>query len=256
LHGTIITSARYKYLSEDKREKVAAFIIRWIRGASEQPFGYFKFAGALLVVVLIPVCVAYMISSDPARLHEEGGVIETLSVIFWVAAALLYVMALFRLFNRLDRLVFKWFCLICSLAAARELDVQILLRPKHFGRYGVYDRFDWFFSNKFGQGITLKLIWGAIFLALLVALLAPLFILRKPIQRLIREGDTAAGLLLFSIVALAIGFIADDTLRGTHFMSLMLRQAIEETAEIFGAIFFLASISCLLWKPPSQRISV
>jgi len=231
-----------------------ALIMHWIQDASEQPLGYFRLAGALSALVLTPVCMAYMISSDPARLYAEGGVIETLSVIFWVAALLLCVLALFRLRDRLDRLVFKWFCLICSLAAARELDAQVLLNPKHFGQYGVHYRVDWFFSNKFKVSIALKLIWGAIFLSALTALLAPLFILRKPILHLIRKGDTAVGLFLFGIIALAIGFTFDDILRGTRFMSLNLREAIEEPAEMLGAIFFFAGISCLLWKPASQRV--
>jgi hypothetical protein len=97
-----------------------------------------------------------------------------------------------------------------------------------------------------------KLIWGAIFIVALAFLFVPLFIWRKLIMRLIRTGDTAIGLFHLGILALAIGFICDDILRGTHFISVNSRTAIEETSEMLGAIFFFAGISCLLWKPSSQ----
>ena len=233
-----------------------AFIIHWIRDACERPFGYLRGGVGLLALVLTPVCMAYMISSDPARLNAEDGVIETLSVVFWAMALLMCLWGLFHYSDRLDRLVFRWFSLLCSLAAARELDAQVLLNPRYFGRYGVHYRIDWFFSNKFHVSILLKLIWGAIFLAAIAFLLAPLFILRKPVLHLIRKGDTATGLFLIGVIGLAIGFICDDTLRGTHFISYNLRDAIEETAEMLGAIFFFAGVSCLLWKPASERIRV
>ena len=228
--------------------------MHWIQDACEQPFGYLRIAVGLLAAVLMPVCVAYMISSHPAELNAEGGVIETLSVVFWAMALLVCIWGLFRCSDSLDRMIFRWFSLLCSLAGARELDAQVLLNPKHFGRYGVHYRIDWFISNKFHVSILLKLIWGAIFLSAIAVLLAPLFILRKPILHLIRKGDTTTGLFLIGVIGLAIGFICDDTLRGTHFINYNLRDAIEETAEMLGATFFFAGIVCLLWKPASERI--
>ena len=231
-------------------------IIHWLQDAVESPFGYVRLAGVLLALVLIPLCGAQMaIGSAPAGLYSEGGVLETLSVIFWIGALLLCLLALFRWHDRVDQRIFKWLCLICFLSAARELDAHVLLNPIYFGQYGVRYRIDWFFSNKFEVSILLKLMWGAIFIVVLAFLFAPLFIWRKPMIRLIRNGDTAAGLFLFGITALAIGFIFDDILRGTHFMSGNLRRAIEETSEMLGAIFFFGGISCLLWKPPSQHFS-
>jgi hypothetical protein len=229
-------------------------ILHWLQDACERPFGYTRIAGVLSALVLILLAGAQMMSSAPARLYAESGVIEILSVIFWIGALLLCLWALFRWHDRIDQLIFIWLCLICCLAAARELDAQVLLNPKHFGQYGVHYRIDWFFSNKFKVSILLKLIWGGIFIVVLAFLFAPLFIWRKPIIRLIRNGDTAAGLFLLGIAALAIGFINDDILRGTHFMSVNLRHAIEETSEMLGAIFFLGGICCLLWTPPSQHL--
>ena len=228
--------------------------MHWIRDACERPFGYFRLAGALSALLLLPLCIAYAMSSEPARLHAEGGVIESLSVVCWVAAMLVCIVALFRYKNRLDRMIFAWISFICGLAAARELDAHVLLNPQYLGQYAVHYRFDWFFSNKFKVSILLKLVWAAIFLVPLTLLVAPLFILRKPIVQLIRNGDVATGLFLLGIINLAIGFVFDDTLRGTHFISLTLRQAIEENAEMLGAAFFLAGICCLLWKVPSQRL--
>ncbi len=216
----------------------------------------FQACGAVSALMMLPFCIAYAVSSDPARLHAEGGVIESLSVAYWLAAMLVCIVALFRYNNRLDRLVFKWFSLICGLAVVKELDAHVLLNPQYLGRFGVHYRFDWFFSNKFKVSVFLKLMWAAIFLLALTLLIAPLFVLRKPILRLIRNGDVAAGLFLLGIIGLAIGFVCDDILRGTHFISFTLRQAIEENAEMLGASFFLIGICCLLWKPTSQRIAM
>lgn len=229
-------------------------ILHWLQDACDRPFGYIRIASILFALAVTPSCGAYMMGSAPEGLYAEGGVVETLSLMLWMVTLLLCLRALFRWHDRLDHLIFKWFCLICGLAAARELDAQVLLNPMYLGQYGVRYRIDWFFSNKFEVSIFLKLIWGAIFIVALAFLLAPLVILRKTIMGLIRKGDTAAGLFLLGIIALAIGFICDDSLRGTHFMSLNLRKAIEETSEMLGALFSFGGISCLLWKPVSQRI--
>jgi hypothetical protein len=228
--------------------------IHWFRDICVQPFGYFRLAGAIAALFLIPLCLGHAIISDPTILYAEGGPIEWLSVVFWVYALLFCAVALFRYHNRLDRLIFKWLSFICALAAARELDAQVLLNPQYLGQFGVRYRTDWFFSNKFKVSILLKLIWAGIFLVPLTFLIAPLFILRKPILRLTRNGDVATGLFLLGILGLAIGFVCDDTLRKTHFMSVNLRQSIEETAEMLGALFFLTGICCLFWNPTSQRL--
>ncbi len=209
------------------------------------------------MLILIPVTAAH-ITLGPASesLYVEGGVIETLSVVFWVGGVLLCIWALFRQQTRVDRLMFKWFCVICTLAAARELDAQVLLNPENFGRYGVHYRIDWFFSNKFGVSIYLKLIWGTIFMAALASLSAPLVVRLKPIMRSMLNGDTAAGLFLLGIIAMAIGFTNDDILREVDFMRLDLRIAIEETSEMIGSIFFFTGICCLLWKSASQNTEV
>ena len=233
---------------------MTAFLVHWIRDTCERPFGYFRLAGILSTLYLFPLCIAYAMSSEPARLHAEGGVIESLSVVCWVAAILVSIVALFRYNNRLDRMLFAWIGFICGLAAARELDAHVLLNPQYLGQYAVHYRIDWFLSNKFKVSILLKLFWAAIFLGLLALLVAPLFILRKPILRLIRNGDLATGLLLLGTIGLAMGFVFDDILRETHFISLTLRQGIEENAEMLGAVFFLAGICCLSWKEPSQRL--
>jgi hypothetical protein len=230
------------------------FLVHWIRDTCERPFGYFRLAGVLSALYLLPLCIAYAISSEPARLHAEGGVIESLSVVCWVAAILVSIVSLFRYNNRLDRMLFAWIGFICGLAAARELDAHVLLNPQYLGQYGVHYRIDWFLSNKFKVSILLKLVWAGIFLGLLTLLSTPLFILRKPIFRLIRNGDVATGLLLLGTIGLAMGFVFDDILRGTHFISLTLRQGIEENAEMLGAVFFLTGICCLSWKEPSQRL--
>ena len=131
--------------------------------------------------------------------------------------------------------------------AARELDLHELLNPKYIGRFGVHYRVDWFLSNKYKVSILLKLMWAVIFPVPLTLLIAPLLILRKPILRLIRNGDVAVGLFLLGIVGLGIGFVCDDTLRGTHFIYISAsskHSKLDETFEILEVEEFVHEPAC------------
>jgi len=75
--------------------------ISWLRDTCEQPFGYFRLAGAFSALMLLPLCIAYAVVSDPARIHEEGGVVESLSVVYWLVAMLICIVGLFRYKNHL-----------------------------------------------------------------------------------------------------------------------------------------------------------
>jgi len=225
--------------------------MRWLHDTFEQPFGYFKIAGAVLASMLIPLWIACMLGPDPKKLHAEGGFIEWLSAGCWIAAMLICFLALLRHHGRQDRLVFWWFFLICALAAARELDAQVLLNPKFFGQFGVHYMIRWFLSPE--VNILLRLSWFSLFLLLGGLLVSPLIVLRKSIHRLIRSGDVAVGLFLLSAIGLATGFVFDDILRKTALVDGDVRQAIEEIAELLGAAYFLIALCSLLWKPPSER---
>ena len=83
---------------------------------------------------------------------------KVITRIVWALALLVCLWGVFRYSDRIDLMVFRWFCVLCGLAGARELDAQVLLNPKQFGRYGVHFRIDWFISNKFHVSIFLKLI--------------------------------------------------------------------------------------------------
>jgi hypothetical protein len=217
-------------------------------------FGYFKIAGIVLVFVLIPLCITHMISFKPSRLYAEGGPIEWLSFGFWMASILICFLALSRQYNRIDRLVFWWICLICFLAAARELDAQVLLNPKYLGQFGVHYKTRWFLSSE--VNIFLKLFWFSLFLMLGGIIIFPLIIQRKLIIRLIRNGDVAVGFFLLALIGLVTGFVFDDILRKTNFIDRDLRQSIEETAEMLGAAFFLIGTCSLSCKPFSERTKV
>ena len=141
--------------------------------------------------------------------------------------------------------------MICALAAARELDEQVLLNPQYLGQWGVHYKTRWFLSPE--VDIRLKLFWFSVFLMFGGILVSPLIILRKSILQLIRSGDVAIGLFLLSAIGLATGFVFDDTLRKTAFIEKDLRQAIEEIAELLGAAYFLIGLWSLLWKPPSEH---
>jgi hypothetical protein len=226
-------------------------IMGWVHDTFVQQFGYFKIAGVVLACVLILVWIAYVLSSSPTRLYAEDCIIEWLSFGCWIAAMLICFLALLRHDSRDDRLVFWWFFLICALAAARELDAQVLLNPKYLGQFGVHYRPNWFLLPE--VHILIRLFWFSLFLMLGGIIISPLIVLRKSILRLIRRGDVAAGLFLLSVIGLATGFVFDDTLRRTTFLDRDLRQAIEEIAELLGAAYFLLGTGSLLWKPLSER---
>ena len=230
---------------------MSIFTKQWVLKTLMQPFGYFKIAGAVLAGVLMPLSIAYVLSSAPARLHAEDGIIEWLSFGCWIPSALICILALVRHDSRDDRLMFRFFFLICVLAAARELDAQVLLNPRYLGRFGVHYKTRWFLSSE--VSIYLRLFWFTLFLVLGRIIFSPLIVLRKPLLRLIRSGDAAAGLFLLSAIALATGFVFDDTLRKTTLLDRDIRQAVEEIAELLGTIYFLIGISSLFSKPLSER---
>lgn len=227
-----------------------AIVIGWF----QSPFGYFKIAGLILVAVLILLSIAHMMSSKPSRLYAENGLIEWLSFVCWFLALLICFLALSRQYSRVDRLVFWWFCIIFFLAAARELDAQVLLNPKYFGQFGVHYKTRWFLSPE--VNIYLKLFWLSFFTVLGGMIIFPVITQRNLIARLIRKGDNAIGFFLLGIIGLAIGFIFDDTLRKATFLDADVRQAIEETAEFLGATCFLIGIGLLSRKPFSERTKI
>jgi hypothetical protein len=227
-------------------------IMHWVHNTLEQPFGYLRVAGLVIASVLISLCIAYMISPNPTRLHAEDGVIEWLSFVCWIVSILICFKALSRSNNRIDSLLFCWVCLICVLAAARELDAQVLLNPKYLGEFGVRYKTKWFLSSE--VSILLRLFWLSTFLTIGGIIIWPMVVMRKAILRMMRNGDAAAGFFLLSFIGSATGFVFDDILRNTTLFEIDLRQAIEETVELFGALFFLICIASLLWKPFSERI--
>lgn len=215
------------------------------------PFGYFKIAGAVLTGVLMPLSIAYVLSPDPAGLHAEGGIIEWLSFGCWIAAIVICCTALFRRGSRNERLAFWWCFMVSALAAARELDAQVLLNPEYLGPCGVHYMTRWFLSPE--ASIYLRLSWFFIFLVLGGILISPLIIKRTSLLRRIRSGDNTAGFFLLSIIGLATGFLFDDTLRKTAFLDTDVRQAIEEIAELLGVIFFLMGTGSLSGKTKAEH---
>jgi hypothetical protein len=215
------------------------------------PLGYLTLAAALSAAVVVPLALASALTSERARLYAEGGVVESLSAACWLLVLVLSPLAARRHAVRLDRLLFAWLIVFSVLAGARELDLHVLLNPSHLGELGVRYRITWFFARD--VNVLRRLVWSAVALLLATSLIAPLVALRRPMARLMREGDAAVGLLLLAVGCLAAGYVADDVLRGTQVVPLDLRQAWEETLELLGALFFVTSTGCLFFRPLSTR---
>jgi hypothetical protein len=227
-------------------------LVRRVIENSEHPFGYCKIAGIVLTFVLLFMSIAHLLSAKPSRLYSEGGLIEWLSFICWFMSMLICFLALSRQCKQIDRLVIWWICLLCFLAAARELDAQIFLNPKYLGQFGVHYKTRWFLSPE--VNFFLKLFWFMVFLTLGGFLFYPLIKLGRHIIRLIRNGDAATGFFLLGATGLITGFLFDDILRKTTFLDKDFRESVEEVAELLGAAFFFMGTGLLSWRPFSERI--
>ena len=110
-------------------------------------FRYLRWVAVVvgLVVVIIGFAALLLPTLDP--LTSEEGWLERMSVVFWSFSVLVALATLHRWSARPDRLVAGWTAMLALLADLRELDLHVLLNPKHLGSYGVRFRIDWWLNG-------------------------------------------------------------------------------------------------------------
>ncbi|MCL4743177.1 MAG: hypothetical protein KJZ54_13345 [Phycisphaerales bacterium] len=205
---------------------------------------------AALVVAL--QIVGYLVVPVPKEFHAEGGPLEMVQVALWIGAAVVACIAVVRRPSRRDALNAGWVALLAALAAARELDLHESLQTERLGGVVVRFRIDWWLDP--GVPIAPRIVWAAVFAALIVALVVPPLAVRPPILRLLRSGDAAAWLFFAAGGLLAAGYALDDLLgRGRIVEDIETLQGIEEACELLGAAAFAGSALHTALRPLSRR---
>jgi hypothetical protein len=216
-------------------------------------FRYVYWAAAVVAGITVLVAITAVLLPTGNSLHDEDGPLETLSILFWVTSLLISFGTACRPFGPASRFMAMWTGWIAVLAALRELDLHIRLNPKHLGSLGVRYRLDWWLSGEVNP--WLKLGWATLFLTAFLLLFYPPLKLRGVLMRLLRQGDPLVGLIVLSTVFLGGGFVIDDLLRPVQFVSLPVKQLVEETSELIGAVLFCFSM-ILQWRHPlAMRIT-
>ena len=182
------------------------------------------------------------------RLHQEQGVIERLSLLFWALSGLVAAWGAARATHRAVRLLAIWLGSLAVLAALREMDAHILVNPRYLGDLGVRFRLDWWTDGN--VRVWLKLGWTALFLGVALLTVYPPLKLRRSLWLQTRQGSPAIGLLVAAVGFLAMGFVIDDLLRPVRFINLDIKQLVEETSETIGAALYAVATVLLARRPP------
>ncbi|MHB1307206.1 MAG: hypothetical protein ACYDC1_24870 [Limisphaerales bacterium] len=181
------------------------------------------------------------------RLHQEQGVIERLSLLFWAFSGLVAAWGAARATHREARLLDVWLGSLAALAALREMDAHILMNPRYLGDLGVRFRLDWWTDGS--VSVWLKLGWTVLFLGVGLVTVYPPMKLRRWLWLQARQGNPAIGLLVAAVGFLAMGFVIDDLLRPIRFINLDIKQLVEETSETIGAALYAVATVLLIRRP-------
>lgn len=217
-----------------------------------RPFRYLAWSGAIGLIVALTITVVVVIVQKPDILTMEHGPLENMQVTLWLLSAFAAAAAYRRWTGHVDRLVAFWVALIGCLAALRAVKAHLLLTPDIIGRYGIHYRIDWLLDPQ--TSILLKVAYSCLFIVVIGAIFWPLLVMRSRFWRLTRSGDAGVGMLLVAAAGLALGYLADDLLRGSPLMSRAIRQLTHQSGEFLGALAFLAGALLLCKSPVSRRL--
>jgi hypothetical protein len=185
-----------------------------------------------LTVLIAGVIGALTPSVFPEDLFYEGGPIEELTLLMYVAGIVAVLLVPTRIVTRTDKLAT---CILLAAFAAREMDLHTVVFGTSILKARFYNR----------DGTPLQIVGALLILAPIFASIAWLAI-KHGTQwlRALRERQPAAITFLMFMIALVVAKLSDrapDTLAGWHILVSMtmrhIMQGIEESLEMFLPVF-------------------
>jgi hypothetical protein len=207
--------------------------------------------GALAAAVVAGSALWYALSFGWLNLFIEDGWIEMVQVLTWLAGACWALWRIPRVAPGRDRWLIFWHAVICSLAAARELDMQKYMNPDRFGELGVSFRIAWWLDP--AVPLALKIAWVVIGLLVAAALTVPLLRARPRLILLTLGRDLAVWLFGLGAFFLMLGYAADDLFGRGLLMSTKASEVLEESSELLGVALVVASTLVTGQSPLDER---
>lgn len=194
--------------------------------------------GALAIAIGISVALALSIGLFDTS--SEGGPMEWMQTIAWLAGAATALLAAAMLRDRDARALLSLLAAGALLVAARESDLHEKLNSDQFGYWGVHYRRDWWLSAD--TPLPPRIVWAIAGLLILVVggwlawrSAIAVFLRGSPLGRLVWPLAAAAGLMV-------AGYALDDLLRYRQGINLRQSQVCEETLETAAVLVYLAAI--------------
>ena len=198
---------------------------------------------------LIVAGLGYALLADPAEVHAEGMLIESMQEAIWLIAAGCGLLALPRQRSLRARAIVRLLGVLALVALAREFDLQEALNPEAMGSYGVHYRIDWWLSTE--SPVLPRILWAVVAVLLGWLVVTVLSLLRPDPVAALRTGDHSAWMLVAGFAFLFMGYFVDDQLRGV--VSGVYGKAWEEVSELIGAALYLGAVIARL-RPASFAV--
>jgi hypothetical protein len=194
----------------------------------------------------LSILVYGLVTGQLRMITAESGTLEIAQVVVWALAILSSIVIALAFNDRKTRWTTVLLGVFAVGAAAREFDTHIMLNPEVFGDLGVRYRIDWWLDSSVSW--ALKAAWAGVAVVVGSGLLSVAWLARG------RPNFTRARprLFILGLVFLGLGFVFDDLLRGK--VRLDVAQALEESVEMIGAVFYLAAVLApeTWWRIPAK----
>lgn len=169
----------------------------------------------------------------------------------WVLAAALGIVGVLRWHRPRERLFGAGLVLVCIAAGLRELDAHLWIGPRLIGDWGMHFRIDWWLSAS--APVLPRLLWlGGGIAAATVLVWAGLKVWPR-VLLLVWSRDRAWMLFVLAVVLLFCGYAMDDLVGRGQFVPKVYTKAVEESAELLGAILFASAVGLHAWVSLSVR---
>lgn len=181
----------------------------------------------------------------------ESGPIENLQVVVWLASAGIAFFGASRPRRPRERFWLIGMGVLALAAAARELDLHILLNPETLGSWGVRYRIDWWFDTT--VPIWPKLAWAVAGAIAFVSLVVPLLLSITPWRDRFRPSPRAKVLLGVAVVGIFGGWATDDLFRSALVEGRHWSVPLEESFELMAPVAYAMALLAVLFPKGFRR---